>query len=1025
MAEKIVVGPFDRGLRKDVTAFNIDNTSFPTLTNAYQWRGRIKRKRGTSLLNRLERYFNSSVASYGSIPTITLDGSGNGNLLTGFSLQANGNIVAGTVIIADVPGNTYKDIPEDGTLVQTALNLTAITDITQDAQAVLTIVGTTYTMGQSIYITGVLGMTQINNAYYTITNVAGNLVTINVDSAAFSAYISGGNAYVLAGSINYATGAITVPSAAGVAVKLIMNYFPDLPVMGIRDLDLRATQFAETIVFDTVQFPMNLGFDTRYSYNISSLAPYNIWDVSFYKNPPVDGATLPGYVPKTVVTPTSWRGQDYQQFWTVNYESAIWATNGIDSPFTGVTIGMQFKPITVVDNITTGPPAVARLHIASHGLEKGDFLFVNEVATTTGINWQTGYVVSNDPQDPNFVDVEFPNATINTDGTGGIAQYLTRKADPTKDCIRWYDGDPTNGSVTTPSLIGGLGWVNFMPPLSQSAFSIDQKPRAIYYLVGARMIVPFKDRLLFFGPVIQTSAAASVPLYLQDTVIYSLNGTPYYTASFTNSPSATIDSPTSASNVYHPILVPKNQTAVPNAYFEDSTGFGGNIAAGFEQPITTVSQNQDVLIVGFSSRQAQLVYTGDDIIPFVFFVINSELGSSSTFSIVNFDRGVQTIGQHGFVVTSQISAERPDLEIPDNVFEFNLKDNGTHRVTAVRDFINEWAYFTYSNNQPSPGSESPYKFPNQTLQYNYRDKSWAIFNETYTSYGTQRKATGYTWATIGTIYETWSEWNAPWNAGASTLLQPKILAGNQQGFIMIRDEGTGEGPSLYIRDITATTITSPDHGLNDGDFIIITEVLGTIGTQVNNKIFSVKVLSPNTFNILPSVITGTYSGGGIITRMYIPFIQSKQFNPSWSLSRKTRIGQQAYLFTTTANAQIEVQLYLSTDANNPYNFGPIIPSVNVQNSSLISSDTMFTCPESTNLGLTPANINLQMVTANTQAQTWHRMDTSLLGDTVQVGFTLSDEQMRTVDADNKPISQFDEIELHSMVIDISPSMVLA
>jgi hypothetical protein len=62
-----------------------------------------------------------------------------------------------------------------------------------------------------------------------------------------------------------------------------------------------------------------------------------------------------------------------------------------------------------------------------------------------------------------------------------------------------------------------------------------------------------------------------------------------------------------------------------------------------------------------------------------------------------------------------------------------------------------------------------------------------------------------------------------------------------------------------------------------------------------------------------------------------------------------------------------------------------------------------------------------MVTALAQAQTWHRMNTSLLGDTVQLGFTLNDEQMRDTDF----ASQFTEIELHGIILDVNQSQVLA
>lgn len=47
-------------------------------------------------------------------------------------------------------------------------------------------------VGMSITTSAIVGMTQLNGNTYTVTNVAGNQVTINVDSSAFSAYVSGG-----------------------------------------------------------------------------------------------------------------------------------------------------------------------------------------------------------------------------------------------------------------------------------------------------------------------------------------------------------------------------------------------------------------------------------------------------------------------------------------------------------------------------------------------------------------------------------------------------------------------------------------------------------------------------------------------------------------------------------------------------------------------------------------------------------------------------------------------------------------
>lgn len=959
MTQKIIVGPFNRGFRNDVPPFYVDNDSFPKLVNAYQWRARVKRKRGTSPLCRLQRFFNSANSSYGTTTSFALVG-GMGNLLTGFNLQASGNIVPGTVQFTDITTSiTYTDPTEDG--------------------------------------------------YLTPTGTGGP------------------------NTINYATGEITIAAGNGDTISLAtFNYYPDLPVMDIEELNLNATQF-----------PQTLAFDTTYSYQIVTSSPYYAYDVSFYKNPPAS-ALLPGYVPKATPSLIRWNGENYQQFWSVNYESAIWATNGITIPFTTTNISMQFKLITgITITSATAPmgPSIVVLTIAASGLEVGDFVFLNEIVGMTGINFQTGYVIAIAGAS---VTVELPNAFVAGAYTGGgIAQYLTSNAAfPTKDCIRWYDGDPTNGVEFNPVLNGHEGWVNFSPPLYSGVetSALGDLPPSIYYLVGARMIVPYKDRLIFLGVVVQSTGATAGTIagtyYLQDTIVFSQNGTPYYTCSFTGSV-------TSGTTVFYPILTPVVQTttqsATANAYFVDVTGYGGFLTAGFSQPITTVGQNQDVLLVGFTNRQTKILYTGNDLLPFNFYIINSELGATATFGSIVMDRGVITVGDRGFVITDQQSTSRIDLEIPDYIFEFDLLNNGTQRITAQRDFVNEWIYFSYPYNSEE---DADVPFPNQTLFYNYRDESWAIFNESYTTYGPFRRQTGFTWQTVGSIFPSWNAWDKPWNASSSSLLEPEVAAGNQQGFVVVRGDATiGEAPSLYILAVNTTTltVTSPNHGLNSGDFVYFLNALGM--TNFNSSptasppayiIFQVTVIDVNNFTIVPDpsiepplVISGTYAGNGTITRLYVPQIQSKQFPTAWGAGRKTRIGVQQYLLTTTSKAQITLLIFLSQNANTPFN-NPEFPNNVVlvpgpsENNTLIYSTVLYTCQESTNLGLTPANINLQQLVPS-QAQTWHRQNTSLIGDTVQVAFTLNNEQMY----DSTLTNQVSEIELHGMIIDVSPSQMLS
>ena len=912
MTTKLVVGPIKSGLTTNVLPFNIDNDSFPKLNNAFQWRGRVKRRRGDEFLNRLARYFPS--ASIG---------------VTGASPWTINTIYS-----------TYTPA------------------VTPETNATIT--------PGSVVIT-----------------LAGPIIFTDQGDGTFTSATPGNS-----GTINYITGEIVLTHTAGVgiAATAIFAYYPVLPVMGLKSFVEKTNEFIQTI-----------GFDTKYAYNIAPVEPYNMPSVSYYKNPAVDASLLPGYVPKTTWTPITWNGQDYQQFWTTNYEGAFWATNGIEVPFDPTNVGMQYAPpadITYVANTAT----TLTLTIAGSPLVIGDFVFVNEwtgatPAATTSINYQSGYVTQIAPN----IIITFPFAALVAGPyTPGIVQYLTNRSDVTKDCIRWYDGDPTNGSVLAPGFITGKGWVNFMPPLSQNPFQVGDASEAQYYLVGAKMMQQFKDRLVFFGPVIQTSAAGS-QIYLEDTLIYSQNGTPFYTASFDGDP-------VSAGTTFSPILTPINQVASAAAWFEDQTGFGGYIDSGLDEPMNTIGNNEDVIIIGFDTNKVRMVYTGNDIVPFNLFIINSELGGTSTFSVIQMDQGVIDRGNRGYTITNQSASQRIDLANPDQVFQVQNTNNGTERFTAARDFLNEWVYFTYPPNQESSNQS---RFPTETFLYNYRDNSWALFQECFTTYGPFKKLTGFTWATVGRKFPTWQQWNEPWDTGNSTALQESVIGGTPQGFIMFRAQGTADGESIAIFNIAGSIVTSPDHCLNNNDFIEISGVLGTIGQDVNGKIFRVQNPTLNSFTLSPSIVgTGTYTGGGVIKRLYVPFIQSKQFPPAWALARKTRIGVHQYLLSFTPNAQITLYIYLSTASETPFNFGDIVPAIEPENDGLIYSSVLLTCPESTNLGLTPANTNLQQLnligsngqSQNPQKQIWHRINTSLIGDVVQVGFTISPDQMQSYES---------------------------
>ena len=457
------------------------------------------------------------------------------------------------------------------------------------------------------------------------------------------------------GTINYATGALTITGGAAASnVTGTFSYYPGLPVMGLRDYSYNSSAIVPPT---TTIYPFLVAFDTTFAYEIAQTATStNFYSVSYYK-----GSS----------NPVIWSGQDYQQFWTANYQSALWVTN--NKP------GFQFETI---NTITVGNPTIITT-AAPHGLVTGDYVFFNEITGTNAnlLNLQTAQITVT-----NATTFTVP---INTAGksinNSGIFQTLTATS-KTGDGIRWYDGDQTSGTGLPTS--SDVGWVNFAPPLTAATVSIDDKTAALYYLVGAKLIVAFKDRLIFFSPWIQTSTGA--PINLQDTALWSWNGTPYYTS-----------------------LTPAGETFDARAFYQDQAGLGGNLPAGVGKPITTVGDNENALIVGFGGDglKTRFVYSNNDLNPFTFYRVNSELPSDSTFSSIVMDQGVLDMGAYGLTITDQQSCSRVDIVIPDEVFNVQRSNNGVERVNAVRDFYKEWVYFSY------PYDANTIPFPTRTFLY--------------------------------------------------------------------------------------------------------------------------------------------------------------------------------------------------------------------------------------------------------------------------------------------------------------------
>lgn len=744
------------------------------------------------------------------------------------------------------------------------------------------------------------------------------------------------------GEIVYATGDLTIntdPDLPATAVTITFSYYPNLPVMGLEDFDV-----------GIINEPILLSFDTRFSYGFNQ-GTNLFYDNTFYK---------------TTGTSFNFNGGNYQQFWTTNYlgvttindtpinTGCLWATNG--NP------GMHFQNISnvaigAVTTITTAVP---------HNLITNDWVWFNENSGADAPTIFNGFSFQITKTGANTFTVALNSAgkVLNNDG---IFQSLTSSGiTGTVDGIRWFDGDPAGPNLN-------FGWVNFAPPLSEYNSTTNPNP---LYLVGAKTISAFKNRLIFSAVHLSTSQASPGPQYFPNRIVYSQVGTPYYT---------------------NPLpFVLTGQSPDTTAWYQNTAGKGGFLTAPIDQEIITVNTFEDIQIYGMETKPLKLISTGVDSLPFIFQTISAEYGAISTFSAVTLDQGVLYIGEYGIVLINSVSGQRIDLKIPDNVFNIGKSNQGTYRISAIRDFQKEFIYFTFV-----PADISNSLYPSQTLLYNYRDQTWAVFNENYTHYGTFRRTTNRTWAQLGEIYGTWSKWNDPWNYGNAAFF-PAIVGGNQQGFVMQKGDGTNEGHSQYISAITDNIITSPDHCLNTGDYIFIDNIINL--NDLNGTIQQVDVIDRDNFRIsTPSI--GLYYGGGTYKRLSWPSIQTKQFPLLWKEGKGLRVGTQRFLFDNSQVGEVTVNIYTNQTSNDPSNFP-------VENGFLAFSNVVLTGPE-------PDLYNPTAPYGIQQQQIWHRQSNSFSGDSVQFLITLSDAQMQ-----DSTVNEAD-IVLHAIVLDLYPGRFLS
>ena len=367
--------------------------------------------------------------------------------------------------------------------------------------------------------------------------------------------------------------------------------------------------------------------------------------------------------------------------------------------------------------------------------------------------------------------------------------------------------------------------------------------------------------------------------------------------------------------------------------------------------------------------------------PFFLQRINANLGAESPFSIVQFDTSVVAIGSTGIHACDGVNVKRIDDDIPRTIFSIRnevttmtgnppkpfVSIAGANRVHAFRDLVNELVYWTLPTLNPET------KFPSELLLWNYKNNTWAIIQDNFTAFGQWHNESTDSWRTISNFYPTWSVWDSPWQNGADQINYPRTVGGNQQGVISVIDHDLPSASAyLSIRAMNTTTqvIQAIRHNFLDGDCILIEDASG-ITFDPPNRLLVVTRMNADNFTVnLP--FTGTYRGGGLISKVFNYNIVSKDWNPETAMGSTFRIPYIDFLIDKTMYGEISIDY--AVDANTE-------PENTEVTGAILGSRVLLTRDEDINLG------------DSSGSKLWHRFYLQSEGFFLRIKLYLNEEQL--------------------------------
>lgn len=694
-----------------------------------------------------------------------------------------------------------------------------------------------------------------------------------------------------------------------------------------------------------------MGICTQETSSLSTFQP-NLFNTIFFDQVYAYQFTAGNFSELPSTLPTTWSGSNTQFFWSTNYQKD---SAGRDLFWvTNDNPGFQAVAVTLFAGAAAGPPSTVNVTAAGNNFQVGDTVyFAGLTGAGAANNLLSGTVtVAGNP----IFTISNPGTGVFSNGaiTGGVA--ITPNENISGDGIRYYNQ---------------LTWTNFNPLTNP-----------VNAVLGCLIILPYKDRLVLLNTIEGLDPSLMSITYNRQRARWSQNG-------------SVID--------------------VVNGWRDDIVGRGGFVDAPTGEAIVSAGFIKDQLIVYFERSTWQLVYTGNELLPFVFQRINAELGAESTFSAVTFDNGLVAFGNVGVHACNGVQTGRIDQQIPDEIYNIHTvngsgtQDDGPKRTFGIRNFLNECAYFSYANAVPNTSDTNKISFPNKMMIYNYRNETFSFFDDNATCLGYFQVAASLQWQNVTW---TWDEWLSPWNSGFIQGGIPNICFGNQQGFIeVVTTDIISQDNSLTVLQFTNPSagfiqVNSPQHNLYTGQYI---QINGGIGfTALNGLSFQIdNVVDANNFIIQSSAVVSGYVGGALITVLGNILVQTKVFTPYWTKGKRYSLKYIDILLDRTENGEINVDVFVDFSNQIGVSMTNASAGASIAPNILLGNSVVSTAPE------VPPGVGQPVAPyyafQQFGEQIWKRFYTWATGETFQVQLSLNSMEMLT------PTIQTSDVILHAMI----------